>query len=223
MSLSWVPIFPIRSSTIEAPLTRDTSIANMHNLYLTSHRIPVVALSEEYFVPFPSYLDNKSYQRVAENEMHMHNHDFNVTAELVCSDLFFFLNANSLAFIFFNASFLPPLLQAVTAIRNIAYQHRKLYLRLDNAKQLRRYAQSDVSKHNALDNALGKARAKSRHWERKAKESTERAMSVENERDKAKEEARIVQLVVVAAGDVKPRAKDDLDRVRDALAVAEES
>ena len=100
MSLSRVPIFPSRSSTIGAPLTRDTSVANMHNLYLTSHRIPVVALSEEYSVPFPSYLDNKSYQHVAENEMHMHNHDFNVTAELVCFDLFFFWNANSLAVIF---------------------------------------------------------------------------------------------------------------------------
>ena len=46
---------------------------------------------------------------------------------------------------------------------------------------------------------------------------------MENERDKAKEEAQIVQLVVVVVGDVKARAKDDLARVRDALAVAEEA
>ena len=76
----------------------------MRDLYPTSHRIPVVELSEEYFIPFLSYLDNKSYQRVAEDEMHMRNHDFKETAELVCFDLFFFffLNANSCVVIFFS-------------------------------------------------------------------------------------------------------------------------
>ena len=77
----------------------------------------------------------------------------------------------------------------VTAIRNMALQYMELYLRLDDAEQLRRYAQSTVSKHNALDDALGKAKAKSRYWEQKAKEGTERAMGEENERDEAKEEA----------------------------------
>ena len=58
-----------------------------------------------------------------------------------------------------------PLLQAVSAIRNMVCQHRELYLRLDDVEQLRLYAQSAISKHNSLDDALGKARAKSRYWE----------------------------------------------------------
>ena len=66
--------------------------------------------------------------------------------------------------------------------------HRKLHLWLDDAKQLRHYAQSAVSKHNALEDTLGKARAKSRYWERKGKEGNERATGAENERDEAKEE-----------------------------------
>ena len=86
------------------------------------------ALSEEYFSPFPSYLDNISYKHVVEDGMHMRNNDFNETVELVCSNLFFF-NANSCAVIFFsNASSLPPLLQVVTAIQNMARRHRELYL-----------------------------------------------------------------------------------------------
>ena len=40
---------------------RDTSFAYMRDLYPTSHHILVVALSEEYFVPFPGYLDQKSH------------------------------------------------------------------------------------------------------------------------------------------------------------------
>ena len=51
--------------------------------------------------------------------------------------------------------------------------------------------QSTVSKHNSIDYGLGKAKVKSRYWERKAKEGTERAMGTENERDEAKEEAQI--------------------------------
>ena len=39
---------------------RDTSFANMHDLYPTNLRIPVVALSEEYSISFPGYLDKKS-------------------------------------------------------------------------------------------------------------------------------------------------------------------
>ena len=101
---------------------------------------------------------------------------------------------------------MPPFLQAATAIRNIACQHRELYLLLDDGEQLRCYTHSIVSKHNALDDALGKARAKSRHWEWKAKEGTERAVEVENERnerDEAKKEAHHARLVTVAAGDAK--------------------
>ena len=114
--------------------------------------------------------------------MHIRNHDFNETVEPVCSDLspnFVFLNENSCVVIFFNASSLPLLLQAVTATRNMAHQHREPYLRLDDVEQLQRYAQSTISKHNALNDALGKARAKSQYWEREAKKGIERATGAE--------------------------------------------
>ena len=69
---------------------RDTSVTYTRDLYHTSHRILVVVILEEYFVPFPSYLDKNSYHHVAEDGMHMRNHDFNETTELACSDFFSF-------------------------------------------------------------------------------------------------------------------------------------
>ena len=100
-------------------------------------------------------------------------------------------------------------------------QHKELHLLLDDAEKLRRYAQSATSKHNALQEALGKARSK--HWERKAKEDIERVTSAERERDEAKEEAQIAWLDAVTTGDAKARAEDHLARVQDALAVAEKA
>ena len=52
--------------------------------------------------------------------------------------------------------------------------------RLDDVKKLRLYAQSTVSKHQALDAALAKAESKSKHWKQEAKAGEEK------ERDKAK-------------------------------------
>ena len=135
------------------------------NLYPICHRILVVALAKEYSILFPSYLNKKSYMCVAEDGMHLCNHDFNETAELVCSNLF----SLPLSFLFeckFSCRhffIMPPLLQVITVIQNMAHQHRELHLRLDDTEQLRRYAGSAVSKHNSLDDALSKARAKSRH------------------------------------------------------------
>ena len=64
---------------------RDASVVDMRELYPISLRIPVVAFFEEYSIPFPGYLDKKSYQCVVEDGMHIRNHDFNETAELVWS------------------------------------------------------------------------------------------------------------------------------------------
>ena len=76
----------------------------------------------------------------------------------------------------------------------MACQHRELHLRLDVVEKLRRYAQSPASKQYALEDALNKAKSRSKDWEQKAKD-TERIASVEKERDEAKEEAQIVWLV----------------------------
>ena len=140
--------------------------------------------------------------------MQMRNHDFNEAAEPPPPP-----PPPPLIFFSPNASSLPPLLQAVTTIRNIARQHRKLYLRLDDVEQLRHYAQSAVSKNNSLDDTLSKARAKSRHWEHKAKEGTKRATGTKKERDEAKKEAKIAQLAAVIAGDISAWVEDDLARV----------
>ena len=64
---------------------RDASVIDMRELYPTSLQILVVALSEEYSIPFPGYVDKKSNQSVAEDGMHIRNHGFIETAELVWS------------------------------------------------------------------------------------------------------------------------------------------
>ena len=78
-------MLPTQLLTVGTPSTfdqRDTSVTDMHELYPTNLRIPVVAVSEEHFIPFLDYMDGKSYQRVAEDRIYIHNHDFNETAEL---------------------------------------------------------------------------------------------------------------------------------------------
>ena len=69
----------------------------------------------------------------------------------------------------------------------MARQHRELHLWLDDAEKLQRYAQSASSKHHALEDALDKTKARSKHWEQKAKESIVRIAGAEKERDEAKE------------------------------------
>ena len=89
----------------------------------------------------------------------------------------------------------------------MARQHRELQVRLEDAKKLRLYVGSATSKHQAQEESLSKAKSWSRHWERKAKEGTEKTSGVEKERDKAKEEAQVARLAVVVMGDVKAKAK----------------
>ena len=66
------------------------------------------------------------------------------------------------------------LLQVVMAIQNMARQHREFQSRLNDAEKLWFYAQSTVSKHQALDSTLAKAESKSKHWKREAKASAEK-------------------------------------------------
>ena len=49
------------------------------------------------------------------------------------------------------------------AIRNMARQHREFQSRLDDAEKFRLYAQSAVSKKQALDTSLAKAKSKLKH------------------------------------------------------------
>ena len=114
-------------------------------------------------------------------------------------------------------------LQAVTAIQNMACQHRELHLRLEDAQKLRLYAQSIVSKQHALDDTVVMTKAKSKHWEQEAKAGAEKIASAEKEKDEAKEEAQFARIVAIAKGNAKALAEDNLTRVQDALAVAEKA
>ena len=66
---------------------RDPFVVHMRDLYPHSFHVPVVAHGEEYSIPFPVNLDKMSYQRVAEDEMYMRNHNFDETIELVWLNL----------------------------------------------------------------------------------------------------------------------------------------
>ena len=43
----------------------------------------MAARVEQYFIPFPFYKNKESFQLVAEDDMFIHNHDFQRLAELV--------------------------------------------------------------------------------------------------------------------------------------------
>ena len=66
---------------------RDHSVTHMRDLYPHSFRLSVVAHGEEYSILLLASLDERSYQRVAEDEMYMSNHDFDETTELVWLNL----------------------------------------------------------------------------------------------------------------------------------------
>ena len=61
----------------------------------------------------------------------------------------------------------------------MAPQHRELHFQLEDAEKLRRYAQFVVSKHHAIDDALDKAKPRSKSWEWKAKVGIERIIGTE--------------------------------------------
>ena len=58
--------------------------------------------------------------------------------------------------------------------------------RLDDIEKLWLYAQSAISKHQALDASLAKVKSRSKHWEREANFGAEKIKRVEKEREEAK-------------------------------------
>ena len=61
-------------------------------------------------------------------------------------------------------------------------QHRELHHRLGDAKKVRLYAPSAISKHQALDDAMVKTKARSKHCEWEAKAGAGKITSVERQR-----------------------------------------
>ena len=94
---------------------------------------------------------------------------------------------------------------------------------MEDAKKLRLYTQSTASKHQALEDGLGKARSKDKYSKWKAKEGTEKATGVEKKRDEDKEKAQVSRLVVIAAGDAKARVEGDLANVQESLVAEKEA
>ena len=105
----------------------------------------------------------------------------------------------------------------------MAHQHWEFHVRLDDAKKLQLCAQSAVSKHQALDASLAKPNSRCKHQKQEAKAGAKKIAGVENERDEAKKQAQVARLASVATGDVKAWVENDLARVQEALAVAEEA
>ena len=71
----------------------------------------------------------------------------------------------------------------------MVHQHREFHARLNDVKKLQLYAQSTVSKHQALDASLAKAKSRSKNWEQEDKACVEKVTEAENEIDKVREEA----------------------------------
>ena len=89
----------------------------------------------------------------------------------------------------------------------MAFQHREFQSRLDDVEKLWLYAHLVISKHQALDASLAKAKCKSKHWEGEAKASGERIARIEKERDEAKQEAKVARMATSAIGDARARAE----------------
>ena len=64
----------------------ESPIAHMCDLYPNYFRVHVAARAEQYTIPLPVYMDKEVFQLVAEDGMIIHNHDFHLSAEMVCVD-----------------------------------------------------------------------------------------------------------------------------------------
>ena len=65
-------------------------------------------------------------------------------------------------------------------------------------------------------------KSSSEHWEKGAKDGAESVIQAERERDEAKQEARVAQLVATTAGDAKARVEVNLTKALNSLAVMEQ-
>ena len=69
---------------------------------------------------------------------------------------------------------------------------------------------------------MAKAKSRSKHWEREAKAGVEKINWTKKEMMEAKQEAKVARLAATSTGGAKSRVEEDLARVLDALAPAEE-
>ena len=80
----------------------------------------------------------------------------------------------------------------------MALQHHDFELRLRDAERFRLFVQSSLSDQEVLNASLKEARLASRRWEFEAKETVERAVQAEGERDVSHNEATMARLEIEA-------------------------
>ena len=95
----------------------------------------------------------------------------------------------------------------------MTFQHREFQSRLRDAERLRLYAQLVVSDHRALSASLAEAELSSRHWENEAKESVEKMVRFEVERDTACHHASMACMDANVAGSARAKVESELARV----------
>ena len=112
-------------------------------------------------------------------------------------------------------------MQAVAAIRNMELQHHEFELRLRDAERLRLYVQSGMAEQEKQSASLKEAELVCRHLELEEKESAERAVWAEAERDVKRHEAAMAKLQIEGAVNTRAQVEFELARVQRALADAE--
>ena len=109
------------------------------------------------------------------------------------------LEALSLVLVLFsNYCHITNMAKAITAIRNMAFQHREFRTRLRDAERLRLYAQSAFFDKKALSALLMEAESKSRRLELEAREAVERETHAEAERYVSRREVAMARLEIDA-------------------------
>ena len=104
----------------------------------------------------------------------------------------------------------------------MAHRHQEFWSRLDDAKKLRLYAQSVALHHQTLTASLAKAESSSERWEKEARDGATSVIRAEKERNEAKQEARVANMIVAEARDTKAKEEVDLTKALKSLAAAEE-
>ena len=105
----------------------------------------------------------------------------------------------------------------------MALQHHKFELRLRDAERLRLYVQAGMAEREMQSTSLKKAELACRRLELEARESVERAIRVEVERDATFHEVAMAKLATEGAINTRAQIEFELAQVQRALALAKEA
>ena len=105
----------------------------------------------------------------------------------------------------------------------MALQHHEFELRLRDVERLRLYVQAGMDEREMQSASLKKAELACRRLELEAKESVERAVRAEAERDAACHEATMAKLATKGVVNTRAQIESELARVQRALALEEDA